>query len=52
MAPYYNLEDAHDFASKFNAAMNLKEFDDYFDLITQTIEIMNAFLLNRINSFI
>lgn len=47
-----NPDDFKDNFINFEKTLNFKEFDEFFDFITKTIEISKDFLIKRVNNFI
>ncbi|EWS74030.1 PAS domain S-box protein (macronuclear) [Tetrahymena thermophila SB210] len=55
ISPLYNITDINQFTKLFYSwenSNNLIELDQFFDIITKSIEILKDFLLDRVNSFI
>ncbi|KAL4498587.1 hypothetical protein ABPG72_019705 [Tetrahymena utriculariae] len=55
LGPLYNITDATQFNKMFYSwenSNNLIELDQFFDIITKSIEILKDFLLDRVNSFV
>jgi len=52
MTPYFDITDQAQFSAGFQSQFDLKDIDVYYDLLTDTIQILKDFIFTRFNNYI